>query len=149
MPVVDTLAFETAVRAGAVSILEGYRTSADVKLQVYRARPASVNAPSAFVDRMTDRIEHTASLRQRYVRAEVIVLHGLFDSGEAVDQRDAFVDGFFDYIRDQLFEAAAGTTLDLVNVEDIPVYVPDWLRLEAQRSYYATRLTLEGFAGTA
>lgn len=142
-------AMDAATRAAAVKLIEDYRDDAMLKTQVYRARPASVNPPTAFVDRMTERIAHTAQLFQRYPRAEVIVLHGLFDSGEAVDQRDAFVDGFFDWCEDNLDAAGANTTLELVAVDDIPVYVPDWLPPERQRSYYATRITLEGFAGGA
>lgn len=146
---VDRYAMESATRAAAVELLEDYAASASIKLQVYRARPASVHAPTAFVDRMTSRIERTVQLFQRYPRAEVIVLHGLFDSGEAVDQRDAFVDGFFDWCQDHLDAAGPNTTLELLAVEDIPVFVPDWLSPESQRSYYATRITLEGFAGGA
>lgn len=141
-------AIEAAVRAAVVTLLESYREDADIQLQVYRARPASLNPPTAFVDRMLTRIEYTAQLQQRTPRAEVIVLHGLFDTGSAVDQRDAFVDGFFDWVTDDVHAAGENTTLSLVSVEDIPVYVPDWVRPELQRSYYGTRLTLEGFAGT-
>lgn len=145
----DRYAMDTNTRAAAVSLVEAYRDDVNLRMQVYRARPASVNPPTAFVDRMLERIERTASLFQRYPRAEVIVLHGLFDSGEAVDQRDAFVDGFFDWCQDNLDAAGANTTLELIAVEDIPVYVPDWLKPELQKSYYATRITLEGFAGGA
>lgn len=142
-------AFESAVRAAVVTLLEAYKDDAEIKLQVYRARPASLNPPVAFVDRMLDRVEYTAQLQQRSPRAEVIVLHGLFDSGSAVDQRDAFVDGFFDYVTDNVHAAGESTTLSLISVEDVPVYVPDWVSPELQRAYYGTRLTLEGFAGTA
>lgn len=147
--VVTRIPFSAAVRAAAVSLLEGYRDEADIKLQIYRARPASLNPPAAFIDRMLERADYPSSVtwRQRYPRAEVIVLHGLFDSGEAVDQRDTFVDGFMDYVTDRVHEAGANTTIALVLVEDIPVYVPDWVRPELQRSYFGTRLTLEGFAG--
>lgn len=146
---VDRIAFSAAVRAAAVSLLEDYAANASIKLQVYRARPASVKAPCAFVDRMAERIDYPSAVtwRQRYPRAEVIVLHGLFDSGEAADQRDTFVDGFMDWVTDRVHEAGTNTTISLVLVEDIPVYVPDWQAPDLQRAYYGTRLTLEGFAG--
>ncbi len=145
----DRYAFEAAMRAAAVTLTKDYADSIDLKVQVYRARPASVNPPTAFVDRMTARIDYTAGLFQRYPRAEVIILHGLFDSGDAVDQRDRFVDGFFEWVLDNVHEAGPNTTISLVGVEDIPVYVDDWRPAAQQRSFFATRLTLEGFAGGA
>lgn len=146
---VDRIAFSAAVRAAAVALLRDYVAGAGLKVQIYRARPASVNPPTAFVDRMTERVDYPSAVtwRQRYARAEVIVLHGLFDSGEAVDQRDAFVDGFMDFVTDDVHAAGPNTTIALVGVEDIPVYVDDWRPPAQQRAYYATRLTLEGFAG--
>lgn len=145
----DRYAFDTALRAASMSLLEGYKADVGIKLQTYPGRPASVNPPTAFVDRMLARIEQTAHLFQRYPRVEVLVLHGLFDSKEAVDQRDAFVDGFFDWVRDNIDAAGANTEVYMVAEEDVPVYVPDWLPPEKQRAYYATRITLEGFAGGA
>jgi hypothetical protein len=43
-------------------------------------------------------------------------------------------------------EAGANTLLALTEVEDVPVYVPDWLPPDRQRTYYATRIVLEGYA---
>ena len=147
----DRYAMDAATRAAAVTLLEAYKADASPspKAQIYRARPATVNPPTWFVDRMTSRIVHTAGLFQRYPRVEVIALHGLFDSGDAVDQRDAFVDGFFDWCEDNPDAAGPNTTLELIAIEDVPVYVPDWLKPELQRSYYGTRVVLEGFAGGA
>ena len=145
------VAFESAVRAAAVSLLTDFAASAGIKLQVYRARPASLFPPTAFVDKMGERIEYPGSTdwRQRTVTAEVVVVHGVFDSGEAVDQRDAFVDAFLDWATDRVHEAGASTTLGLVAVEDEPAWSPDWNPVNGNASavYYATRLTLEGFAG--
>ena len=145
----DRYALEAATRAAAVDLLEGYKADASIKLQIFRARPASVNPPCAFVDRMSARIEQTTHLFQRYPRVELIVLHGLFDTGDAVDQRDRFVDGFFDWVLDDVHAAGANTTLRLAGIEDVPVFVDDWLPPAKQRAYFATRITLEGFAGGA
>ena len=141
--------FAANLRAAAVDLLEDYAASTTpaLKLQVYRARPASIFAPCAFVDRMSESVVYLGPiLRQRTPRAEVLVLHGLFDSGEAVDQRDAFVDGFLDWVTDNVHAAGAETTVGAVGIEDEPTFVPDWLRPELQRTYYASRITLEGFA---
>lgn len=138
---------QASFRAAAVTLLETYATAASVKLQVYRARPASIYPPTAFVDAMGEAIVFTGpTLRQRTPTVEVVVVHGLFDSGDTVDQRDAFVDGFTDYMAGQYHAAGANTLIGAVGFTDDPAYVPDWLPLEKQRTYYATRLTLEGFA---
>jgi hypothetical protein len=146
---VTRIAFSSAIRAAAVTLLKDYAADADIKLQVYPARPASVFPPCAFVDRMSESIEYPSSVnwRQRTPRVEVLVLHGIFDSGDAVAQRDRFVDGFLDWVTDNVHAADPNTTIGLVSVEDDPGYVNDWMKPEHQRTYYATRLTLEGFAG--
>jgi len=143
------LAFQTSMRQAAVDLLTGYVDSLDekIKLQVYRARPASLFPPTAFVDRLSETLTFVGmSLMRRVPTATVVVVHGLFDSGEAVDQRDAFVDGFLDYVREQFHAAGANTLIGGVSVEDDPNYIPDWLPVEKQRAYYATVINLEGLA---
>lgn len=139
------IAFQTLMRAGAVQLLTDYKASASLSLQIYPGRPRSINPPTAFVDAINERISYTA-LNQRQPTAEVIVIHGLFDSKEAADQRDAFVDGFVDWALDHIHEAHAATTIAVTDVDDIPSFVPDWQPPELQRTYYATRITLEGLA---
>jgi hypothetical protein len=130
-----------------VTLLEAYANSASLKLQVYRARPRSVTPPTAFVDRMGAVFETIGiTLTQTLPTAEVVVLHGLFDSGDAVDQRDAFVDGFAAYVQTQFHAAGANTLIAAVRLEDEPDFTTDWMPPEQQRTYYATRITLEGFA---
>lgn len=139
--------FRTQLRAAAVDLLEDFATAESIELQVYRARPRSVRPPCAFVDRISEEISYFGpQIRQRTPRAEVIVLHGLFDSGVAVDQADAFTDAFLDYVTDNVHAAGADTTVGAVTVEDEPTYVTDWMVPENQRTYYGTRITLEGFA---
>ncbi len=151
MPALTRYPLAAAVRAASVDLLKDYAQSVGVTLQVYPARPKSLNPPTGFVDRMTEEVTHTVSIRQRTCRAEVLVLHGLFDSKEAVTQRDAFVDGFMEWCEEHLDAAGANTTLELVAVEDEPAYVPDWRPANATNgpnpTYYATRITLEGFTG--
>lgn len=137
--------FHTAMRAAAVQLLGDYRSAADINLQIYPGRPKSVYPPCAFVDRMTGTDTPTGmSMRQQNVGCEVVVLHGLYDSKEAVDQRDGFVDGFGAYVIEQFHAAGANTLISSASYEDDPSYVPDWI--EEQRTYFATRITLEGFA---
>lgn len=150
----DRIALQTLLRAAAVQLLTDYAavlvgTSPDeekqFKLQVYRARPASINPPTAFVDSIRETISYTG-LNQRSPIADVIVVFGLFDSGEAADKRDRFVDGFVDYTLDRVHAIHGNTTCAIVDIDDIPDFVPEWLAPERRRTYYATRLSLEGLA---
>lgn len=140
-------ALQTAMRAAAIQLMTNYAASLDepLPLQLYRARPASLNPPTGFVDSMRETITYTG-LNQRQPTADVIVVWGLFDSGTAVDQRDAFVDGFVDWTLDNIHAAGGNTTMAVVDIEDIPAFVPDWLAPALQRTYYATRFALEGLA---
>lgn len=138
------------VRAACVDLLTGYAASVSpaVKLQVYPGRPRSVVPPCAFVDRVTENVAYRGpSMMARNPTAEIVLLHGLFDSKEAVDQADDFVDGFLDYLATRVHQAGANTTIGATSVEDDPTYVDDWVSpKEAQRTYFSTRISLEGFA---
>lgn len=141
--------FRASVRAACMDLLDGYKGSTSIKLDRYTGRPRQIFPPHAFVDRITERPVQTGpTLRQRYVRAEVVVLHGLFDSAEAVAQADAFVDGFSDYLQDHFHQAGEQTLIEAIEINDEPSFVPDWIPPGEQRTYYGTRITLEGFAET-
>ena len=73
------------------------------------------------------------------------MLWGLFDSKEAVEQRDAFCDGFADYITDHRDQADPHSVLASVAFQDVPSFVPDWVPPDEQLVYYATRIALEGY----
>lgn len=140
------------MRAAAVTLLTGYATSAGIKLQVYPGRPASLFPPSAFIDSISETIDYPGATtwRMRSPKVDVVVVWGLFDSMEAVNQKDAFVDGFLDYVTDNVHAAGANTTIGLVSVDDEPAWQPDWYPANLKGAvgiYYATRLTLEGYAG--
>jgi hypothetical protein len=139
--------FQSLMRAAAVSLLTDYAasTTPPITLQVYPARPRSIAPPTGFVDAIRESITCTA-LHQRVPTADVIVVHGIFDSKEAADQKDAFVDGFVDYVMDRFHEAGANTLVAVTETEDLPDYVPEWMPPNEQRTYYATRISLEGLA---
>lgn len=141
------MGFQADNRAAAVTLLSGHAQAESVKLQIYPGRPRSLNPPTAFVDAQRETIVYLGQLMQRTVQTDVVLLHGSFDSAEAAAQKDAFVDGFIGYVRDNISAAGANTTIGVVATEDDPTFLPDWLPLEQQRIYYATRVTLEGFAG--
>jgi hypothetical protein len=135
------------MRAAAVAFLTDYKNDVGVKMQVYPGRPRSIAPPTGFVDLIRERISYTG-LNQRQPQADVIVIHGLFDSQEAADQKDAFIDGFIDWSLDRLHQANANTLCAVVETTDIPDYVPDWMPPDQQKTYYASRIVLEGLALT-
>jgi hypothetical protein len=59
------------------------------------------------------------------------------------------VDGFIDWVLARYHAAGANTLIAVTDVDDIPDYVPEWIAPEKQRTYYASRISLEGLALTA
>lgn len=117
-------------------------------MQVYSGRPLSIYAPTGFVDLMGDNTTDfpgSSTIYQHAPIVEIITVWGLFDSKEAVDQRDAFVDAFHEWVRARPHEAGARSLFSPRTLTDLPTWIPDWLPEEQQRTYYATRITLEGF----
>lgn len=141
------MGLQADLRAASVELLADYAANAGVKLQVYPARPRSIAPPTAFVDVIRESIEYIGpTLRQRRPIAEMVVIHGIFDSKEAADQKDAFVDGFLDWVVTRYHQAGANTLVGVTDTEDLPNYVPEWMPPPQQLVYYATRITLEGLA---
>jgi hypothetical protein len=134
------------LRAAAVALFTGYAADAHIRLQVYPGRPRSINPPTAFVDLISERISYDG-LRQRMPTAVCIVVHGLFDTADTAGQKDAFVDGFVDWVYERIHAAGANTTVGVVSTEDIPAWQPDWMPTAERRTYYATQISLEGFGG--
>jgi hypothetical protein len=141
------MGLQADLRAAAVELLTDYAADAGTKLQVYPGRPKSIFPPTAFVDTIRESIQYVGvTLRQRTPVAEVVVIHSDIDSKGAADQKDAFVDGFLDWVTDRYHAAGTNTLVAVTDTEDLPNYVPDWMPPERQVVYYATRITLEGLA---
>ena len=142
------MGLQAQYRAAAVSLLNDTATAASVTMQVYKARPRTLYPPTGFVDGQRDEFGayFGTTVQQRKPIVRVIVVWGLYDSAEAADQRDAFVDAFHDQIRVQFHEAGAATLIKERSLDDIPNFIPDWLPEEQQVSYYATQIELEGDA---
>jgi hypothetical protein len=152
-----TTNFRTAVRAATIELLEDYKDAVNVLraaameppfvLQIYPGRPRSVNPPTAFVDRISEDMTYTGpTLLQRQPRVELVVLFGVFDSKEAVDQADAFHDGFLAYVTQLPHAAGDNTTFAIVESSDEPTFVNDWVQPSEQRIWFGTRYILEGYA---
>lgn len=141
-----TIAFQTLMRAAAVALLTEYASGANLKLQVYPGRPKTLYPPTAFPDAVREETTFTGpTQRQRIVTVELLALWGDFDSAEAVAQRDAFCDGFADYVTDNRGKADPRSVIASVAFQDVPNFIPEWLPPEQQASYYATRIAVEGY----
>ena len=140
------VAFQTAMRAAAVELLEDFKADVGINLQIYPGRPRSIHPPTAFIDSIDETLRSVlVNLRERHPQVQVLVLHGAFDAADTVAQRDAFVDGFLDWAADRYHAAGATTLLEPVATTDIPNYAPDWLRTDSPPIFYATQITLEGY----
>ncbi len=139
--------FETAMRAAAVQMLQDFAQDTSMKLQIYPGRPLTVNPPTAFIESMSEDITWSPGLRERVVRIEIRIVWGLFDSAEAVAQRDYFIDNFVDWTSDRPHAADPSTVLEPRVITDDPNFVADWMPPERQRSMFASTVTLEGKAG--
>lgn len=86
----------------------------------------------------------SSTLFQHVLGIEVVAVWGLFDSLEAVTQRDTFIDAFHDVVRNAPHQAGGATLIGSRSVADIPLFVPDWLPEVEQVVYFASRFTLGG-----
>lgn len=137
------IALQTAARMGAMALLTDYCTSVNLRAQIYRARPRQAKPPTFYIEAITEVLTpFTLEERQRVARVRVRALWGRFDDGEAVDQRDAFVDGFLDWVADNFHAFGANTDVNAVAVGDDPDFA-----FEGE-SLFSTAIDVEGFAAT-
>jgi len=132
-------------RAAVSQLMNDFSFDSGIKFLWYRARPTSIRPPQAFIDRMTDRAEDflAPAIFQHITTIQVLVLHGIFDQGDTVDQRDRFVDGFWEWVRTRYHAAGANTLIRVRSSEDDPSYVPEWIPERDRQTYYGTFITLE------
>ena len=138
---------QVAYRAAAVQFMSDYASDMDIGLQVYPGRPRTLYPPTAFVDGINETFTpFVGRYDQRTPIVRVIVLFGLFDSEDAVKQKDEFIDGLVQWVIDRPHAAGANTLIRVSETQDLPDYVPEWLPPEQQKTYYAVEISLEGFA---
>ena len=143
------ISFRSQMREAAMTLLREYIDSADTKPrpQLYPGRPLKLFPPTMFPDRFVGRTEFVGDvLIRRTPTLLVTCVWGLFDSKDAVDQADRFIDGFEDWAADHYHAAGANTLIGAVAYQDDPNWIPDWVPPAEQKSYYATVLSLEGLA---
>lgn len=151
---VTKVAMRAAMRTASVSLLEDYIADANppYTVQVYRTIPTSIHPPTAFVERVSETQLFTGpTQRQRSMTARVIVLWRLFaelERGDAVDQLDAFLDGFTDWALTHYHEPGPTELISTARIDDDPYYqVADSAKGGQLRTYYAARIDLEGYTG--
>jgi hypothetical protein len=141
------MGLQADMRAAAVTMMTECAADASVPLQVYPGRPRSINPPTGYVESMGDALtDFTSELYQHTPLVELVFVWGPFDSMEAANQRDAWVDAFHAWVRVNIHEAGARTLIGPRELADLPDFVPSWLPERQQLPYYATRVVLEGFA---
>jgi len=138
-----------SLSANIESTLQAFKADSGLKLQIYPGRPASLHPPSIWQDERRDSVEfsgvHDFQAMQHTLEVDLVALHGIFDSGEAVAQRNAFVDAFVSWLRSHREDGLAGanSVLERLSLRDNANYVPDWVPEAQQVPYYATTFTLE------
>ena len=138
-----------SLTANIEASLQAFKVASGLRLQIYPGRPRTLVPPSIWQDSRRDTISFRGARDVNFMghvmTTELVALHGLFDSAEAVSQRDAFVDGFTSYIRANRDTGLAGPNSVLLSMtlNDVPNYVPDWVPERDQLVYFATLITLE------
>jgi len=126
-----------------MTLIEDYCASISLKSQRYRARPKQALPPTFYVESITEVLTpFTIEERQRTARVTVRALWGRYDDGEAVDQRDAFVDGFLDWVANNPRAFGTNTDVNAVAVADDPEFSFNG------ESLFSSAIVLEGFAST-
>jgi hypothetical protein len=133
-----------------MELMSEYVDSVDgLTMQLYRARPRSLFPGAAFVDAIRETLTpYVSTTYQRNLELDIAVIHELFDHGDAADMADRFVDGFVPWVAERFHAAGANTLVEVSAVADDPSYRPDWLPENERRTYFATIITLGGFAAT-
>jgi len=146
---VARLPLQTNARAGTIALVNGYRTASGLELgRLLRSRPvAKILLPDAYIDHISESSDSfTREESQRTVSVALRILWGRQYAGDAVDQRDRFVDGFYGYVMDNPDAFGGNAVIYWRAVADTPEFQPEWI--DAQETYFMTEITLEGQAAT-
>ena len=148
MPTATRIPFETYMRQASCQMLRDYAQDVSYDLSVYEGRPRTLKPPHAYIDRLRETIgegNNFSPFRQRIVEVDIRIVWGLFDSKEAVTQRDTFVDQFIDWTWERPHEAFGSTVLEPRRIEDDPEFAPDWIA--SGEVFFSSIFTIGGFAG--
>lgn len=142
-----TIDFHKLMRKAVVDLLTEYKNSSGINLSIYAGRPTTIHPPHAFCEvQPEDQNPAGISNRQRNIHSTWLIVWARFDSADQIAQRDDFLDGFSAYVLQNAHKAGGTTELHVGSIEDLPDFVPTWLPLQEQYVYFASRMTVEGFA---
>lgn len=141
-------------REAANTLLVGYKAAHDDALrQIFSTKPMSISPPCAFVESLEEAQTRTPGMRQRVIGVNIRIVRGTFDAAGTAAANDELVDGFIDYVDDNIHAAGANTQIDFSNAVDDDGWVPEWIpagpgnELRAYNSTVVT-LTVEGLFGS-
>lgn len=133
------------MRIAAITLLDGFMAANPTMLKhTFRARPASIMVPCAFVDGIDEDIAYTPAGAQRTPDARIRIVRGTFGAGDVADANDELIDDFIDYVVDNLHAAGPNTLALITSVEDDDGWIPEWMPADKQLPYFSTILTLSG-----
>lgn len=139
------LAMQSATRTGAMALLTAFIASTNTTMQLYRAKPKQAKPPTGYVEGIEETLTpFTIDNQQRTTRARIRLLwRDDVDAGAAVDQRDAFIDGFAEWVIEHPHAFDANALTEAVSVSDDPDF-----DFGDGTDYLSSLLVLEGFAAT-
>lgn len=104
--------------------------------QAYRARPATLHPPCAYIGAISETLQHSAGVRQRMQTVAVAVIHGLYRSDETMEWLDDAADSLLDYLSERPHAISNTTVITPMSTEDVE------LDLGGGTVYAATVITL-------
>lgn len=109
------------IRDGLYAYAQSFQTanSAMVSGDVYKVRPGALVPPCIYIGRFTENLNQDASLLQRLILAEIVLVQRIIDpkvDGEAMDD---MVDAFVAYLDSSNREHVAGGLISLVSTRDV------------------------------
>lgn len=115
--------YVTTARAGVRSALNTALTAFQVANptllnQVYRARPASLSPPSAFIGHWSERVVLEQQLGTRLPTIEVWLVQGTYDNAETMDRLDVLADAFIAYFGDPTHAYLGDAVITAIDTDD-------------------------------
>lgn len=133
--------FRAQLRAGCKSVLDTYMAANPTLLgATYDYPPESFQTPCAYVEKQVrETLTHLASVRQRTLRVNVVIVNKLMSNDQATAEQDVLVDGLVDAFT-ATPRAASTTTL----IEPVEVTLDTEITGGEGVKYAAAIITIEG-----
>lgn len=86
--------------------------------QAYHARPATFHPPLVYIGPITETQTHSAGVRTRDQRVQVVVVRGIYENAETMEWLDEAVDSLLDYMTANPNLISTKTMLTPLGTED-------------------------------